>query len=500
MAETPVPITTGSGAASIAGDLVSGNTYQQIKLVDGTLGSSTPLVVLADNSIKASVYGSFSLSGGNASVSGTVGASIIGSVNVNPVSVSGTVGASVIGTVPVTQSGAWSASIVGTQTVQGLNAPTASVTGNPVYAGGIDVNGSIAGLQIRGGALLSIGSISGTAGASVIGTVPVTQSGTWSQSVVGATASVLQIGTWSQSVVGATASVLQLGVWNVNAASSVTGATVGGINAPSASITGSPVYVGGKDANGSIQGAQIIGGLLMTNGSVSGTVGASIIGTAPATQSGTWSVSVVGATASVLQIGTWSVSVVGATASVLQLGTWNVNAASSVIGATASISGISSVGGTISENPVNVGGKAVSAEQTKVATGNKAQFVSDLVGKQITLPYANPENFVSGVTSVVTGTTATSVLAAAGAGLRNYVTHIVVTNIVSSVVTVGNKVNITDDGTGNVLYSAYAAANGGGFSLTLPTPLRQPSSNFSISVTPATQGSIVAAMTGYIGA
>lgn len=69
------------------------------------------------------------VSSGNQSVSGTIGASVIGLtpvnvtnviqasvhgvVSINPASVSGTVGASVIGTVPVTQAGAWSASLVG---------------------------------------------------------------------------------------------------------------------------------------------------------------------------------------------------------------------------------------------------------------------------------------------------------------------------------------------------------------------------------------------------
>lgn len=115
MAETPVPITVGNGSASIAGDLVSGNIYQQIKVVSGTIGDNTPLKINADGSITASVYGSLTVNpAANQSVSGTVQAQIQSSVAVVIIggsiltsstanqSVSGTVGASIIGTVPVT--------------------------------------------------------------------------------------------------------------------------------------------------------------------------------------------------------------------------------------------------------------------------------------------------------------------------------------------------------------------------------------------------------------
>lgn len=137
MAESAIPITTGSGQASVASDLVSGNNYQQIKLVDGTLGSLTPLKINADGSITASIYGNITTSSTpNQSVSGTIqtqvqasvavviiGGSILTSSTANQ-SVSGTIGASIIGTAPVTQSGSWTASVVGGPIT--LYAPTAS--------------------------------------------------------------------------------------------------------------------------------------------------------------------------------------------------------------------------------------------------------------------------------------------------------------------------------------------------------------------------------------
>lgn len=108
-----IPITTGTGAASVASDLISTVNYQQIKVVDGTIGSTTPLKVNADGSITASVYGSLSVTpAANQSVSGTVqvqvqasiaaviiGGSILTSSTANQ-SVSGTIGASIIGMPP----------------------------------------------------------------------------------------------------------------------------------------------------------------------------------------------------------------------------------------------------------------------------------------------------------------------------------------------------------------------------------------------------------------
>lgn len=142
MSQTPVPITGGSGTSSIAAELVAGISWQQVEIYGG--GGASVLTVNPDGSFKASIIGtptvsfsgSPSISGAvtivgssipNGSVSGTVGASVIGTVPVTFAnsSISGTVGASVIGAVPVTQSGAWTASIVGGPIT--LYAPSASL-------------------------------------------------------------------------------------------------------------------------------------------------------------------------------------------------------------------------------------------------------------------------------------------------------------------------------------------------------------------------------------
>lgn len=156
-------------------------------------------------------------------------------------------------------------------------------------------------------------------------------------------------------------------------------------------------------------------------------------------------------------------------------------------------------GATIPLNNANLGAQAVSSENAAVTTARQVQLVADLVGKLIVLPYANPENFVSGaITSAMTGTTSTSLIAAPAAGLRNYITQITVSN---SHATVGTDIIIQDGSGGTTLYTAPAAAVYGGAVLTFPTPLRQPTTATAIFCANVTTGaSTKVSASGYKGA
>lgn len=153
-----IPITPGSGGASVATETVSGLNYQQIQVYGG--GGSSILGINPDRSINTSIIGV-----PNVNVSGSVVAS-------------GTIGASVIGHAPVV--------IVGGSVIATVTAvPNQSVSGT-VQA---DVRGSVATVIIGGSIAASFTppanqSVSGTVGASIIGTVPVTQSGTQITSLV----------------------------------------------------------------------------------------------------------------------------------------------------------------------------------------------------------------------------------------------------------------------------------------------------------------------------
>lgn len=155
--------------------------------------------------------------------------------------------------------------------------------------------------------------------------------------------------------------------------------------------------------------------------------------------------------------------------------------------------------GADSGNPIKTGGRAVNAEIAAVANNDRSDFITDLTGKQIVLPYANPENFVSGcISSAMTGTTSTSLVAAPASGLRNYITQITVSN---SHATVGTDIIIQDGSGGTTLYVIPAAAVFGGATLTFPTPLRQPTTATALFCANVTTGANTkVSASGYKGA
>ena len=155
--------------------------------------------------------------------------------------------------------------------------------------------------------------------------------------------------------------------------------------------------------------------------------------------------------------------------------------------------------GADSGNPIKVGGRAINAEIAAVANNDRADFVTDLVGKQIVMPYANPENFVSGaITTAMTGTTSTSLIGAPAAGLRNYITQITVS---CAHATQGTDVVIQDGNGGATLYTIPAAALYGGAAITFPVPLRQPTTATAIFCANVTTGSSTkVSASGYKGA
>lgn len=145
------------------------------------------------------------------------------------------------------------------------------------------------------------------------------------------------------------------------------------------------------------------------------------------------------------------------------------NGGSLTVDGTVTVAGAAAHDAAISGNPTRIAGRAVSADITAVATGDTTDLIADLNGKQVVLPFSIPENFTSGATAAITTTTSTSVIAAPGAGIRLYVTSLLVTNSHASVSTL---VTITDGSAGTTLYAGNAQAAGGGFAISLPTPLR----------------------------
>lgn len=91
-----IPITDGQGQSSVATEQIGTVKYQQIKIIGGETGSTSVMGVNPDRTISVSVVGAVQITGsvvalanGNQSISGTVGASVIGTVPVTATSVGG---------------------------------------------------------------------------------------------------------------------------------------------------------------------------------------------------------------------------------------------------------------------------------------------------------------------------------------------------------------------------------------------------------------------------
>ncbi len=213
--------------------------------------------------------------------------------------------------------------------------------------------------------------------------------------------------------------------------------------------------VGGVD----FQNVIVAGSVLTISGtsSVSGTVGASIIGQLPA-----------------------GVQVIGSVVALQGTNPWVVNMPSpSVVSY--------QLAGSIMA--VNMPSSSVISYQ--LAGSIMSGQVTSIIGA-IT-PYAQPNAYVAQTTSIITISTAVSVLGAPGSNLRNYITNILVTNGSATAA----FVTIKDSGA-SVLASGYAAASGGGFSSSFPVPLRQWTTNASVDVVSSAQASIVATVSGFV--
>lgn len=149
-----IPITNGQGQSSVAAEEIGSLKYQQIKVIGGEVGSTSVWGINPDRSAQVSVVGIVNVAG---SVFATLsGAGSIIAVPTGNQSVSGTVGASVIGWIPI----------------QASNTSIISYIQNSIAA--VIIGGSIA-ATITPAANQSV---SGTVGASVIGWVPIQPSNT----------------------------------------------------------------------------------------------------------------------------------------------------------------------------------------------------------------------------------------------------------------------------------------------------------------------------------
>jgi hypothetical protein len=125
----------------------------------------------------------------------------------------------------------------------------------------------------------------------------------------------------------------------------------------------------------------------------------------------------------------------------------------------------------IAGNPLRIAGRAMTADYTSVASGDTADLLCTLNGKQVVQPYAIPENTwaYAAASGGIVNTTGVTAKAAAAAGIRNYITHV---DVVNGHATVSTDVQIRDGAAGTVLWRGFAQAAGGGVSATFDPPLK----------------------------
>lgn len=150
-------------------------------------------------------------------------------------------------------------------------------------------------------------------------------------------------------------------------------------------------------------------------------------------------------------------------------------------------------------NPLKTGGRARTSDIASVANDVRVDSIYDKSGRQVTFPYALPENLISGtITTAMTATTSTQLIAAPGAGLFNYITQITISNAHA---TVGTDLHLQDGSGGTAFYAIPAAAVYGGAAITFPAPLKQPTANTALFIVNVTTGaSTKASASGFKGA
>jgi hypothetical protein len=162
--------------------------------------------------------------------------------------------------------------------------------------------------------------------------------------------------------------------------------------------------------------------------------------------------------------------------------------------APSAVKGPEAVDAPLTQAPVVAGCRASTATPTAISADNDVQAIrcdqnGNIIGRLAPLP-----NWVSGViTTPMTGTTPTLILAAPATGLRNYTTEISCTNTHA---TVDTLVNI-QDGNGGTTISQLWTPHGGGHQKS-SAMLRQPTTATGLYVVDATTGaSVTCAASGF---
>ena len=153
----------------------------------------------------------------------------------------------------------------------------------------------------------------------------------------------------------------------------------------------------------------------------------------------------------------------------------------------------------IAGNPVRLAGRALTADYTAVATGDTADLITSVLGKQVMLPYALPGAAwkYAAASGGIVNTTAITIKAAGAAGVVNYLTHL---SVINGHATVSTEVAIRDGAAGTVIWRGFAQAAGGGVAETFVPPLASTAATLLEVVCITTGSAVYVNAQGYAGA
>lgn len=475
-------VTFGTSLASppsgtvVAADDVGGVLYQKIKLDLGGDGATSPLVRGSQNSA----------------------ASI-------PV-----VLATDQAAIPASQSGTWN---VGTVTT-------------------VTTVSTVTSLTQMNGAAIAMGTGTRSAGTQRVtiatdDVVPASQSGTWNIATVtsltqfNGVAIALNTGTRSTGTLRVTIATddvvpaSQSGTWNIGTVTTVTGVTTVSTVTSLSQFAGVAIALNtGLRAAGVLRVTQATDDVVHIDDN-SAAISVDWNGTTPVTGSGNATgalrvelanngTGVMGTVGTVTTVSTvTNLSQMGGVAIALNTGTRSTGTQRVTVATDdiVQVAGVVAHDAAISGNPVRSSGRALTADYTAVSTGDTADLITSILGKQIILLGSIPDNtwsYAAAAGGLVT-TGGVTVKASAGAGVRNYIKSI---QVINSHATISSEVVVRDGASGTVIHRGWAQAAGGGYACAFDPPLRGSTATLVeiAEITGTSTTGILVSMQGYAGA
>jgi len=155
---------------------------------------------------------------------------------------------------------------------------------------------------------------------------------------------------------------------------------------------------------------------------------------------------------------------------------------------------IAATAATVPANAKFMGCQGINAEITAVTNGQLVGCVADLVGKIITSPHANKENFLTGSTAAIATATNTSVIAAQAAGIKIYMTGFSCANTGAT----ASLIQFTSGSGGSVIWTTINPA-GSGTNGVIDPPVATAAATALFVTTASASTNQLCSVTGYKG-